>query len=189
MKRIFIVLQTTDSQLTSEIRKLNGKMQPRNFLCNDDSWRKSCWFRSQKQTKTKQKHHVVFRCTCEADIPKHSPWPCTGWIFGFLPILDIWVVSQEGSVPTVEPGVPYTRESLPFCRLGISQNPVPPISNWWPPRSTSAWKEGCPGHGCLGLEGQAGEGRWLGCHVSTEEGCESQHLQSQNGSCFPNILF
>lgn len=42
----------------------------------------------------------------------------------------------------------------------------------------------------LRLGRTAGEGRWLGCHVSTEEGCESRpHLQSQNGSCFPNILF
>lgn len=39
VKSIFISLQTTDSQLIFQVRKLNSKMLLRNFLSNDYCWR------------------------------------------------------------------------------------------------------------------------------------------------------
>ena len=60
---------------------------------------------------------MVFTSTCEARHPKTQALAAM-YIFGFLPIQGTWVVSREGSVPNLEPGIPYTPSISPILRAG-----------------------------------------------------------------------
>lgn len=55
----------------------------------------------EAKNKTEQNKITMWRSDApvRCNIPKHSPWPHTVYVFGFLPILGTWVVSREGSVP------------------------------------------------------------------------------------------